>query len=161
MAGKLASVGNALYIMYDRTVTALLYFTFFIVMTGITVAVISITLGSTMPKGGWALGIVFAVSAVPGLAFLFWRIRLLRWRTANPQLYADEMAADAAARVAALERAKSLPPHPFWSSVESLTTGLFYVALSIGGIYIAYLIVSSLPVSVAIVLGALIITEPI
>lgn len=153
MSSKLALVGNVIYWLYERFIFLLIYVTTFIIITGITITAISALFGDSFPKGGWPVIVLLVLSSMPGIAFFYWQFKVIRWRVANPEHYSEEKAVNEAARIAADEKAESALSNPFWSVIERL----FYLALVIGGIYVAYLVVSSLPVSAAIILGAMII----
>ena len=133
-------------------------------ITGATMLALAFTLESVLPKGqgaGLGVGIALLIScAIPSSLILYFRWKNFKWRHDNPEAYK----AKKAMQEAALVTAQNAPPGPIKTYIIGILDGiggLLKVALIIAAccliLYVAYLIIISIPVSVAVIIGAIII----
>lgn len=164
MRQKLKATGDAIYWVYDRTVTGIIYGFLFIIITSITLVILAISFESVLPKGRGPILALVGISTLPGILIFYFWWRGAKWRRENPEAYAAQQAKKEADRKAALKAAKSAPSGPidqFLAGVISLIGGLvvvgFYIVIGLVVLYLGYLLITAMSVPVAILIGAIII----
>lgn len=177
MDERYITVGKAAYRVYDRiasaVVSAAIYAIIFIVLTIMCLIPIAIFFGDRVFSGhaDWRMFAAFGIAPIPACVVFYLQWRGARWRRKNPKAWAEEQAKKQADKTqrdadfqAALQAARNAPPGPLMQAFTGVLNVIFeiakygiYLLLVVGGGFLAYEAVSSMSVSVAIIVGAVII----
>lgn len=139
--------------MWKKALAFLGYSALNLVIALVVMAVIAVNFSDYIPEGLPAVFGIMALSLLLALPITFW------WR--YQLVHKDRLAVERKAREKAYEeelqkatlKAKSQPPGP----IETVLIAIFYIGVGLVVLYVAYQLIASLPVSVAVILGAAII----